>query len=70
MTLTSSRISDEFKLVQDILAIAIFGQCVKLYDTLSITVRPSGWIDLVERNQPVVTLRTRDAARYILRRWW
>ena len=70
MTLTSSRIRDEFQLIQEILAVAVFDQCVKLYSTLSIIVRPSGWIDLVERNQPVVTLRARDAARYILRRYW
>ena len=71
MTLTSSRIRDEFNLIQDILAIAIFDQCVKLYNHLSIIVRQSGRIELIETDTgEVISMRTRDAARYILRRYW
>ena len=71
MTLTSSRINDEFKLIQDILAIAAFGQFFNLYPNLRVRVERDGLVYVHEHNSGVIrVMRTRDAARWILRRYW
>ena len=75
MTLTSSRISDEFALIQEILARAEFGTAFWLYPTLKVIVHNDGWVDVTERVGGGSPDRywgdtTRNAARIILRRYW
>lgn len=70
MTLTSSRISDEFKLILDIFhALPGFDIPFRLYPNLMINVHRDGHVDLVERDRQQ-HMTTRAAARYILNRWW
>jgi len=74
MTLTSSRINDEFKLIQDILALCPgFDQPFKLYPALELVVHQDGWIDATIKTCGVPTYfgaRTREAAQIILRKFW
>ena len=74
MTLTYSRISDEFKLIQDILAICPgFDIPVKLYPALELVVHEDGWIDATVQivgQRTYFGARTREAAQIILRRFW
>ena len=71
MTLSSSRNNDEFKLIQDILAVAVFGQFFNLYPDLRIRVERDGNVLVHEARSGLIhTMRTRDAAKYILRRYW
>ena len=76
MTLTSSRISDEFKLVQEILAKSPgFGKSFQLYPNLYIAVHASGYVtwfeeDKIEFDVVVGRDTARNFARHILRRYW
>ena len=77
MTLTSSRISDEFKLVQEILAKSPgFDVPFMLYPNLALSVSKCGEVLVAERTHREATcanmqlFTTRQAARYILRRYW
>ena len=70
MTLTSSRIDDEFQLILDIFhALPGFDIPFQLYPNLMLSVHRDGHVDLVERDQQQ-RMTTRAAARYILQRWW
>lgn len=73
MTLTSSRISDEFKLIQDILALApSLHRPFKLYG-MTLTLIPdfgrSTLLKIEERGN-TFALPVRHAVKYILRRYW
>ena len=73
MTLSSSRINDEFKLIQDILALCPgFGVPFKLYPALELIVHQDGWVDATVKIVGETTYfgaRTREAAQIILRRF-
>ena len=72
MTLTSSRISDEFKLVQEILALApALNKPFKLYG-MTLTVAPDFGRTLckIEERGNTFALPIRHAVKYILRRYW
>ena len=73
MTLTSSRISDEFKLVQEILALApALNKPFKLYD-LTLTIVPDfgrTCLCKIEERGNTFALPIRHAVKYILRRYW
>ena len=73
MTLTSSRISDEFKLIQEICAVCPgIGQPFDLYG-MTLTIVPdfgaSTLCRIVERGN-TFALPLRHAVQYILRRYW
>ena len=70
MTLGSSRINDEFKLIQEILSRAVFGQLVRLYPNLSFVLHRDGTMALYEDTGVCIITRAREAARIILRRYW
>ena len=74
MTLSSSRINDEFKLIQDILALCPgFGVPFKLYPALELIVHQHGWVAATVKTVGEPTYfgaRTREAAQIILRRFW
>ena len=72
MTLTSSRISDEFKLVQEILALApALDKPFQLYD-MTLTIVPDFGRTLckIEERGNTFALPIRHAVKYILRRYW
>ena len=77
MTLTSSRISDEFELVQEILALApALNRPFKLYG-MTLTIIPDfGSTDFgstlckIEERGNTFALPIRHAVKYILRRYW
>ena len=72
MTLTSSRISDEFKLVQEILALApALNKPFKLYGmTLTIIPYFGRTLCKIEERGNTFALPIRHAVKYILRRYW
>ena len=74
MTLSSSRINDEFKLIQDILALCPgFGVPFKLYPQLELTLITSfgdARLFSINENGKQFALPIRHAAKYILRRYW
>lgn len=74
MTLTSSRINDEFKLIQDILASCPgFDQPFKLYPALELIVRRDGFIEGTIKTAGAPTCfgaYARKAAQIILRKFW
>ena len=72
MTLTSSRISDEFKLVQKILALApALNKPLQLYG-MTLTIVPDFGRTLckIEECGNTFALPIRHAVKYILRRYW
>ena len=72
MTLTSSRISDEFKLVQEILALVpALNKPFKLYG-MTLTVVPDFGRTLckIEECGNTFALPIRHAVKYIIRRYW
>ena len=73
MTLTSSRISDEFKLVQEILALApALNKPFKLYG-MTLTIIPDfgkSALCRIEERGNTFALPIRHAVKYILRRYW
>ena len=73
MTLTSSRIHDEFKLIQDIMALCPgFGVPFNLYGmTLTILSDFGGaTLCLINERSNQFALPLRHAVKYILRRYW
>ena len=72
MTLTTSRISDEFKLVQEILALApALNKPFQLYG-MTLTIVPDFGRTLckIEERGNTFALPIRHAVKYILRRYW
>ena len=72
MTLTSSRISDEFKLVQEILALSpALDKPFQLYG-MTLTIVPDFGRTLckIEERGNTFALPIRHAVKYILRRYW
>ena len=70
MTLTTSHIADEFLLIQDILAACPdFNKRFELYPQLSIMIYTNGTCRVVHRDLDWHT-NLRNAARWILRRFW
>lgn len=73
MTLTSSRISDEFKLVQEIFALApALNKPFKLYG-MTLTLIPNfgdSTLCKIEERGNTFSLPVRHAVKYILRRYW
>ena len=73
MTLTSSRISDEFALIQEIFALApCFNVPFKLYGMTLTIVSDFGSATLckIEERGNTFSLPMRHAVKYILRRYW
>ena len=73
MTITSSRISDEFALIQEILALApSFNRPFKLYNMTLTLIQDFGSSTLlrIEERGNTFSLPVRQAVKYILRRYW
>ena len=73
MTLTTSRISDEFQLVQEILALApALNRPFKLYGMTLTLIPDFGKSTLchIEERGNTFSLPVRHAVKYILRRYW
>lgn len=73
MTLTSSRINDEFALIQEILALCPgIGQPFNLYG-MTLTITPdfgSSKLCSINERGDTFALPLRHAVKYILRRYW
>ena len=69
MTLKSSRISDEFKLIQEILALCPqLNVPFKLYD-MTVLIVP-GWVRVMHADHDDLFPGLRCFAKYVLRRYW
>ena len=69
MTLTSSRISDEFALIQEIIRLCPgLNQPFKLYD-MTLEIMP-GWVRVMHADYDDLFPGLRAFAKYVLRRYW